>query len=158
MTSPNITPDHDAIVSEVDIAAPPERVFQALTDPRQLLRWWSDDACRAELWEFDARPGGRWRFKTAHSGKAINGVTDFEASGEILEYDPPRLLTYTWFANWNDDPAQRTLVRWDLTPSAVGTRVKVTHSGLAKLPVARRDYSGGWPGVVVLLKKFVEKH
>jgi hypothetical protein len=34
--------------------------------------------------------------------------------------------------------------------------VKVTHSGLADLAVARKDYSGGWPGVVEMLKKFVE--
>jgi hypothetical protein len=33
----------------------------------------------------------------------------------------------------------------------------VTHSGLAELPVARKDYSGGWPGVLQDLAKFVEK-
>jgi hypothetical protein len=38
-----------------------------------------------------------------------------------------------------------------------GTRVKVTHSGLAEEPEARKDYSGGWPGVVEFLKIFVEK-
>jgi hypothetical protein len=38
-----------------------------------------------------------------------------------------------------------------------GTHVKVTHSGLAQEAVARKDYSGGWPGVVKLLKQFVEK-
>jgi len=157
MANPVPNPDQDAIIAEIEIAAPPERVFQALTDPKQLLRWWSDEACRAGLWEFEARRGGRWRFKTAHSGKAINGVTDFEASGEILEFDPPRLMAYTWIANWHDDRAQRTVVRWELTPSGGGTKVKVTHSGLANLPIARKDYSGGWPGVVEKLKKFVEK-
>jgi hypothetical protein len=35
--------------------------------------------------------------------------------------------------------------------------VKVTHSGLSSLPVARKDYSGGWIGAVEMLKKFVEK-
>jgi hypothetical protein len=35
--------------------------------------------------------------------------------------------------------------------------VKVTHSGLAQEPTARKDYSGGWPGVVEQLKKFIEK-
>jgi uncharacterized protein YndB with AHSA1/START domain len=33
-----ISHDQDAIQGEVQIAAPPERVFQALTDPRQLLQ------------------------------------------------------------------------------------------------------------------------
>jgi len=48
-------------------------------------------------------------------------------------------------------------VRWELTPTEGGTRVKVTHSGLAQESAARKDYSGGWPGVVQQLKKFVEK-
>jgi uncharacterized protein YndB with AHSA1/START domain len=83
-------------------------------------------------------------------------VTRFHCEGEVLEYDPPRLLAYTWIANWHDDAACRTAVRWELTPKAGGTRLKVTHSGLATLPVARKDYSGGWPGVVEQLKQFVE--
>jgi uncharacterized protein YndB with AHSA1/START domain len=47
-------------------------------------------------------------------------------------------------------------VRWELAPKAGGTLVKVTHSGLANLPIARKDYSGGWVGVLEMLKKFAE--
>lgn len=39
MASMQITPDQDAIDSEIYIAAPPERVFQALVEPRQVLEW-----------------------------------------------------------------------------------------------------------------------
>ncbi len=63
---------------------------------------------------------------------------------------------YTWFGNWHIDPAMKTLVRWELTPTASGTHVKVTHSGLAQDPAARKDYSGGWIGVVENLKRFAE--
>jgi hypothetical protein len=35
--------------------------------------------------------------------------------------------------------------------------VKVTHSGLAQEPAARKDYSGGWLGVVEKLKEFAER-
>lgn len=159
MTNTIITPDQDAIISDIEIAAPPERVFQALTQADQLARWWTTAECPLDLWEMDARRGGRWRFKTKPSATTmiINGVNEFEATGEILEFDPPRLLVYTWLANWHDDKARRTVVRWELTPAGGGTKVKVTHSGLAQETVARKDYSGGWPGVVELLKKFVEK-
>ena len=60
-------------------------------------------------------------------------------------------------ANWHDDSTRRTLVRWELTAQERGTHVKVTHSGLSNLPIARKDYSGGWPGVVEMLKKFIEQ-
>jgi len=52
-----ITPNQDAIISEVQINAPAERVFQALTDPRQLLRWWTSEECPTEYFEIEARPG-----------------------------------------------------------------------------------------------------
>jgi uncharacterized protein YndB with AHSA1/START domain len=69
----------------------------------------------------------------------------------------PRLLVYTWIANWHDDKQRKTTVRWELESRGKGTHVKVTHSGLAQEKVAREDYRGGWPGVLEQLKTFVEK-
>jgi uncharacterized protein YndB with AHSA1/START domain len=146
----------DEVFGEVEIKAPIERVFDALTRQEQLIRWFTDPGCPAEVWEFDPRAGGRWRFATADGGKPVNGVTKFEAEGEIIEIDPPRRLIYSWMANWHDNPAQKTKVSWELTPSATGTIVKVTHSGLAKEPVAHKDYSGGWIGVLESLQAFCE--
>jgi len=152
-----VTSDQDAIVSEVHINAPAAKVFQALIDPKQLMKWWNSEECTTEFFEMDARRGGQWRFGTRKSTLKVNGVSQFFCQGEVLEYDPPRLLAYTWIANWHDDKTRRTVVRWELTPTKDGTHVKVTHSGLAQEAVARKDYSGGWPGVVEMLKKFVEK-
>jgi uncharacterized protein YndB with AHSA1/START domain len=151
------TPDNDAIVTEISIAAPPDRVFQALTDGQQLQRWFTSPECPAKFWEMNARRGGRYRYATEKGTVVVNGVSEFECHGEILELDPPGLLVYTWIANWHDDKSRRTVVRWELTPNAGGTRVKVTHSGLAQENVARKDYSGGWPGVLEQLKQFAEK-
>ncbi len=157
MATATITPNQDAVVSEIQIAAPPERVFQALTDAAQLRRWFTNPSCPVHLWEMDARPGGRYHYTTEKGTVVVNNVSEFECHGEILEYDPPRLLAYTWIANWHDDKSRRTVVRWDLAPKSGGTQVKVTHSGLAQEPTARKDYNGGWPGVVEQLKKFIEK-
>ena len=147
----------DFIVSEIQIAAPAQRIFQALTDERELVRWFDDASCPVKLWEMDARPGGRYRYATEKGTVEVNGVSEFECHGEIIEFDPPRLLAYTWIANWHENKSLRTIVRWELTPAAVGTQVKVTHSGLASEPVAHKDYSAGWPGVMQMLKKFAEK-
>ena len=83
-------------------------------------------------------------------------MSKFACDGEVLEFDPPRLLAYTWTANWHDDKTRPTLVRWELTPEDGGTRVKVTHSGLVREAVARNDYNSGWPGLLEQLKKFTE--
>jgi uncharacterized protein YndB with AHSA1/START domain len=156
MTTSEVT-RQDSVVAEIHIAAPPERVFQAITSPQQLMRWFTDPSCPVRHWELDARKGGRWRFATDASAKPLNGVSEFRAGGEILELEPPRLLVYTWHANWHDDPAQATVVRWELAPSKNGTHVKVTHRGLAKEKLAREDYTGGWPGVLNNLKTFAEQ-
>jgi len=156
MASVTVTPDQDALVSEIHIAAAPERVFKALIDPKQVLRWWTTPDCPIEAFLIDPRAGGRWRYDTKQTKNNVNGVSKFHCEGEVLEYDPPRVLAYTWIANWHERPAQRTVVRWELAASKGGTLLRVTHSGLADLPVSRKDYSGGWPGVVEQIKQFIE--
>lgn len=152
-----ITPDQDSLVTQIEIAAPLERVFQALTDAAQLERWFTNPTCPVKYWKMDARPAGQYSYATAKGTEVVNNVSEFKCHGEILEIVPPRLLAYTWIANWHDDKTRKTVVRWELTRQGSGTHVKVTHSGLADLPVAREDYSGGWPGVLDMLKAFVEK-
>lgn len=157
MPNPAVITTEDAVISEIEIAAPPERVFQALIDREQALRWGTNDAFEIKSWEMDARPGGKWRFVSKErSGKGEMGG-EFDHHGEILQIDPPRLLVYSWFANWHAQPLHKTVVRWDLTPTPAGTKVKVTHSGLAQLPDARKGYSEGWPGLLQALKNFFEK-
>jgi uncharacterized protein YndB with AHSA1/START domain len=156
MTSVLITPDQDAVVSEIEIAAPADRVFQALTKSDELSIWFTNESCPVKFWQMDARLGGKYHYATQKGTVVVNGISEFECFGEILEYDPPRLLVYSWIANWHDDTTRRTIVRWELTPTKAGTRVRVKHSGLAQEEAARKDYSRGWPGVLDMLKKFVE--
>ena len=152
-----IAADRDSITAEIHIAAPPDRVFKALTDPKALMSWFNSPECPVKFWQMDARLGGRYRYATQKGTVVVNNVSEFECHGEILELDPPRLLVYSWIANWHDDKSRRTIVRWELTPDAAGTQVKVVHSGLTEESVARKDYSGGWPGVLQNLKTFTEK-
>lgn len=154
-----ITPDQDAVVSEIEIAAPPVRVFQALVNRDQALQWGASEQYEITHWEMDAHPGGKWRFvsRERRGGETPAGQDEFIHSGEVLEVDPPRVLAYTWFANWHENPNHRTVVRWELAPTAKGTLVRVTHSGLAQLPEARTGYSQGWPGLLEQVKTFCER-
>ncbi|MGB8916396.1 MAG: SRPBCC domain-containing protein [Candidatus Sulfotelmatobacter sp.] len=151
-----ISPDNDSVVTEIEIAAPPERVFHALIDREQALQWGKSEAFEMTLWEMDARPGGKWRFiSKPRTGDAA--APDLDHHGEILEIDPPRLLAYSWYASWHQNPAVRTVVRWELTPTKLGTHLKVVHSGLLPLPGACQGYSQGWPGLLQSLKNVLEK-
>jgi uncharacterized protein YndB with AHSA1/START domain len=157
MVNAIVTPDQNAVIVEIDIAAPPERVFAALSDAEQLKHWWISPICDETFWAMNARPGGKWSFSTTPARESINGVTEFKCHGEVLEFVPPRLLIYTWIANWNDKPEAVTVVRWDLTPIPGGTRVTVTHSELAQQPASRELYRGGWTGVIQNLQRYLER-
>ena len=145
------------IYEEVDIAAAPEEVFRALTDPRELEEWWgSHETHRTRTWRVDARPGGEWSVRTTDADGNESTV-----EGEYLVVEPPRRLEYTW-RNSRDGFAP-TRVRYDLAPVEVdgvpGTRVSVSHTGInPATPCACLDrladhvlgsatavgYSGGW--------------
>jgi uncharacterized protein YndB with AHSA1/START domain len=156
MATTRITPDNDAVVSEIEIAAPPERVFQALIERGQAMQWGSNDAFEMTVWEMDARPGGKWRF-VSRGRQGPSAGKEIEHHGEIIEMNPPRVLAYSWFASWHQNPEQSTLVRWELLPNQSGTRLKLVHSGLSPIPGASQGYSQGWPGLVQSLKNFVER-
>jgi uncharacterized protein YndB with AHSA1/START domain len=151
MTNPVITSLHDTIVSEIDIAAPIERVFRSISDAKEILR----RSPHLAAYELEPRVGGKWRLELAMP-QLHHGVSTIHHAGEILEFDPPHLLAYTWTANFHKNPAHVSVVRWELTATDAGTHVKVTHSGLAAEPDAAKDYAGGWPGVLADLKKHFE--
>ncbi len=152
----SITNDNDSVVTEIEIAAAPARVFQALIEREQALQWGSGEAFEMTQWEMDARPGGQWRFVSVQRA-AAGGGKSIDHHGEVLQISPPHLLEVSWFASWHPDPAHRTVVRWELAPSKTGTRLKVTHSNLAALSGAAQGYSQGWPGLVQQIKNFIEK-
>ena len=96
MPTTTITPDQDAVISEIEIAAPPERVFKALTKSNELSTWFTNPSCPVKTWEMDARRGGKYHYSTQKGTVVVNNVSEFECHGEILEFDPPRLLVHTW--------------------------------------------------------------
>jgi uncharacterized protein YndB with AHSA1/START domain len=150
-----IASDKDSVITEIEIAAPPIRVFEALTIREQALQWGGGDAFEVTHWEMDARAGGKWRFISKERQEAGVGKV-YEHEGEILQFNPPALLEYTWYANWHPNPAHRTVVRYDIAPTKAGSNLKVTHSGLAQLAGVAEGYAQGWPGLIEQVKNFVE--
>jgi len=71
--------------------APRALVFEAMTRPEHVRRWWGllDDQHSVTQCEIDLRPGGAWRF----AGKGPRGVYTFY--GVYREVDPPSRLVFT---------------------------------------------------------------
>jgi uncharacterized protein YndB with AHSA1/START domain len=133
------------VVASVDIAAPPERVFRALTDPRELATWWgSPDDYRTEQWSLELRVGGRWEAR----GQGADG-RPFRIMGEFLVIEPGARLVQTWRPSWEPGLATTLAYRLDLVPG--GTRVTVRHEGFAHHDDACRGHAPRWERVLTWL-------
>jgi uncharacterized protein YndB with AHSA1/START domain len=138
------------VKAEIEIDAPPARVFHSLTDPTELAAWWgSDDMYRTHDWRIDLREGGSWSVGT----RAVDG-TEMTVEGEYIEIDPPRRLVYTWRASWDD--FAETTIRIDLQPTPTGTRVLVTHTGFTDRATAAEGTGEGWRRVLDWLGEHID--
>jgi uncharacterized protein YndB with AHSA1/START domain len=142
----------DSIVEEVTINASAERIFEALTNPTELLKWWgSEGKFQAVRVECELRPGGRWLIVS--EGNCTTGKTS-RVTGQYREIDRPRLLTFTWVRDEED--GVETLVRWELEERCGVTTVRLTHSGLNSESLRARN--DGWPLILGLLHAYVKRH
>ena len=152
MTTFAVTPDQDTIVTDIHIAAPRERVFQAITDPRQLVQWWGQGGVyHTTEFTADLRDGGEW-----HSIGVGKDGKPFDVKGEYREIDPPRLLIYTWCSSWMN--YAETLVRWELTEEANGTRVRIQHSGFGGAEGPMKSHGNGWVRVLSWVQAYLERN
>jgi len=158
-----VSPDQDVVTAEIFVAAPPERVFQAITDPNQVSRWWGQQGLyHITEWKGDLRPGGKW----SSVGVGADG-SSFRVDGEYIEVDPPRRLVHTWLASWSGE--LKTTVTWELEPRDVhglqqsgpkkigkGTVVKIRHTGFAGAAPAAIGHAEGWTRVLGWLQSFAQ--
>jgi uncharacterized protein YndB with AHSA1/START domain len=164
MATVAITPDQDTITGEIFIAAPPARVFEAITDPVQMPKWWgARDQYHLTESKADLRVGGKW----STDGVGVDGKK-FRVEGEYLEIDPPRLLVYTWLPSFAHPV--KTVVRWELEPQSVhglhpsgpqragtGTLLRIRQEGFAGNAAVAESHSEGWKRVIGWLVAYLEK-
>lgn len=137
---PRASTDGSTVIATVDIAAPPDRIFRALTT-NEVERWWgSRDTYRVTDWDADLRLGGHWRLNVRRPDVAI-----FPASGTFVKITPHKIVQTRKY-NWDHPTLGRddTIVTYQLDPIAGGTRVTVRHEGFAGRQAAADEHVVGW--------------
>jgi len=118
-----------AIERTLHLAAPPDRVWRAITDPAELSRWFPDTA------ELDLRVGGSGRFTWKEYGTA---------QVRVEAIDEPDYFAWSWADMGDPEKEAWTLVEWRLQPGkAGGTTLTVRESGFTR-PEKRAENEGGW--------------
>ena len=85
------TPSDREIVMTRLFDAPRHLVFEAMTKPEHVRKWWGnlDERYSMKVCDIDLRPGGAWRFVGRHP----NGEVEFY--GIYREIVPPSRLVFT---------------------------------------------------------------
>ena len=131
-----------AIVKELAVEAPPERVWSALTQPEEIGHWWTND--------LNATPevGSLAEFRFGEWG-------DFVIRFEVAELDAGKKVHwihgYSSVAQWAE-----TNVTWQLEPVQNGTRVVFTHDGFVKKDEVFEQTRGNWNYFLTSLKSYLE--
>ncbi|UPY36569.1 SRPBCC domain-containing protein [Sediminicoccus sp. KRV36] len=118
------------------LKAPPERVWQAWTDPALMLRWFGPHHTQAEAAEGELRLGGGFRVVLRED----NGERH-EALGRYTEITPPTRLVFAW--NWASMPERVSRVTVQLRAVPEGTELTLTHDRFADSATATR-HTRGW--------------
>jgi uncharacterized protein YndB with AHSA1/START domain/DNA-binding transcriptional ArsR family regulator len=124
------------------IAADPERVWDALTDPELTAAYWGHRNESAG-W----RAGDRWDHVRA------DGSGETDGGGTVEDSDRPRRLVLSW-GPAAGRPGGTSRVAFDIEPGEGMVRLTVTHTDLGE--AERAGVEAGWAAVLSNLKSLLE--
>ena len=126
------------------IKTTPEKLWEALTNSAFTRQYWFDTEVKSD-----------WKVGSPLALVMGGKVTD---TGEILEADRPRRLSYTFRHVLDDDlraePA--TKVVFSLEPHGDLVKLTLTHEGFADGSKLLDGISKGWPAILSNLKSLLE--
>ena len=138
-----LAPGDTKAVFEIFIKTSPERLWEAITDPKMRAKY-----------TFGVETHSDWTDGSSYTS-GVPGAIDI-AAGENLEVDPPHKLVQTMNALWSDDvKAEGTsTVTWEIEQVADSCRLTVVHDQLR--PDGNGEIYGGWPMILSGLKTLLE--
>ena len=145
----NVEIVNNEIIGRIEIKAPPERVFQALTHPEE---WWgAPGVYRVLRSSMELRPGGAW----ISEGESEDGAR-FHVKGTVVECDPPALLAYTWKPSWEENVPETT-VTFTMESIEGGTLLRLRHGSFDKHDESSKSHYDGWAHVLSWLQAYCER-
>lgn len=148
--------EYGSIEHEIHVDASPKVVFEVVSRPEHLKKWWPDEA------NFEPAVG-------AAGDITFHGSTPGEenvVSIMVVELQPPHRFSFRWDydAGAVPGPGDSILVTFDLEPSGEGTRVRMTETGFrergweaAVLEQNYQEHVQGWNYFIPRLGDYVAR-
>ena len=131
------------------VQALPARVFEAMTDPEQVAKWWGPQGFTCPEVTLDLRVGGAYRIAMQPPDGEL-----FHLTGKYVEIEPPSRLAYTFRWEPPDPDDRENVARIALRERDGATEVALTHGPFAT--EARRElHKSGWTDTLVRLASHV---
>jgi len=136
----------EAVVIERTFNAPVAKVWNAITDAEEMRQWYFD------LKEFKPEVGFEFEFVVEHEG------TRYHHLCRVTEVIRQKKIAYT--CRYKGEPGD-SLVTFELSPEGDATRLKLTHTGIERVPktpaYARKNFEAGWTAIIGSeLKQFLQ--
>jgi len=125
------------------IAAAPEKVFEALTDAEASKLYWHGNSVDSD-----------WKVGSAFALRLARHQND--VTGEVLEYDPPRRLAYSFRAHDGSDRGKPSRVTFELERQKDQVKLTMIHDQFEPASPVLEKVSAGWPLILSSLKSYVE--
>jgi uncharacterized protein YndB with AHSA1/START domain len=119
------------------LKAPPQKVYEAWTQPEQIARWWGNTGSdRTPIAELDLRVGGRFRVQFWSPNGEHHSV-----SGTYREVIAGRRLVFSWA--WQSTPERESQVTVEFKADGAETLLTLTHEKFFNEQAAA-DHGRGW--------------
>ena len=115
-------------------------VYDAWTEPEQIVKWWGAGGVICTEASMDVVPGGSYRI----ANRTPDGMTMW-ITGSFIHVEPPARLVYTWAVEPVDDPDEFSRVEVRFDEEDDGTLVTITQT-LISTSEAREMNVFGWVG------------
>jgi uncharacterized protein YndB with AHSA1/START domain len=99
--------------------APRELIWNAWTDPEQVVQWWGPRGFTTTIHEMDLKPGGVWR-QTMHGPDG----TDYPSQSVFSEVVKPERIVYSMEGGKQGEPSHQFEAAWIF--EAQGQKTKLT--------------------------------
>jgi uncharacterized protein YndB with AHSA1/START domain len=140
--------DRLAAAASGPINADPAAIWAVITDPRQL-----GQAFFGATVDTDWRVGSPITYRGEWEGRS------FEDKGEIVKFEPDKLLQFTHFSPLSgqpDIPENHHMVTFDLAPRGDGTELVITQTNAASQE-ERNHSEANWARVLNSIKHAAER-
>jgi uncharacterized protein YndB with AHSA1/START domain len=134
--------------AQCEIDAPPDKVWQALTDPELIKKYMFGSEVRS-----DWKPGSPITWKGEFEGR------EYQDKGEIIAVEPGRRLEFTHFSpltGQEDRPENYHNVQYELQQTDGGTSVRLTQDNSSSAEEAEHS-AANWQMMLDGLKRVVEQ-